>query len=602
VQPNSVAVQPILDGHRRWLETTGASGRRAEDVGASLAGADCRGAALARAELSRADLRGADFSGADLTGADLDDADLSGANLERARLAGASLVRSRLHACRLAGVSGLAGAALRDADLTGATGLTGSEFAGADLTGVRLPGGLSFDARLAYVATSSQNARPAFLSILLSCVFVILTVFSTPDAALLANAPLALLPDLSIDIPAASFFWVAPLLLLGLYIYLHLQMTGIGETLAQMPRAFPDGTPLSQRAYPWIATNLLRLKGGWRQLQIEELIAIALLWGSVPVTLLAIWFRYLPLRDWVVSFAHVALCVAGVWGASRLFEQTAQVMCGDALRIPRRRTLLAGFAAVLTAATLAAGLLPLLLDLNPRKFPFFVIDVRDADLSGAPLQGADLRHASGRGANLTAADLRDANLHRADFQRAAFVGADLESATVTRTDLDSADFRNACLRKASLDQADMEDADFRGAYLGGASLRTPLLTRAHFADANLQGADLREAGLRGADFTNAVLRCAAFRKKQFEPEIQCADFAGADLRGARFPGADLRHATGLTQTQLDGACGDAATELPRGMTIPRCPKAEEAALPTTGNPPTEPNPCSHERRDDRWPQ
>lgn len=598
------SIATLLAAHRRWLETGGQEGQRIQRLGSTFAGSDCRGATLCRADLSGADLKGSDFTGADLSSAILDGADLTGANLEQAKLAGASLIRGKLQDCRLRNVEGLATAEFRDADLRGASGLAGTEFAGADLTGVRLPEGLSFDGRLAYVATSSQNARPAFLSILLSCVFVILTVFSTPDAALLANASLALLPNLSTDIPAASFFWVSPLLLLGLYVYLHLQMTGIGETLAQLPRVFPDGTPLSQRAYPWVATNLLRLKGGWRQLQIEELVAIALLWGAVPLTLLAIWFRYLPLRHWAVSFTHVALCVAGAWGAIRLFEQTAQAMCGDALRIPHRRAALTGFAVVLSLATLAVGLLPMLLDINPRRYPFFVIDIRDADLSHAQLQGKDLRYASGRGSNLSGADLRDVRFSRADFQRASFVGADLEDATLNHTDLDSADFRNACLRKTSLDQADIEDGDFRGAYLGGASLRTPLLTRARFAGANLQGADLRGAGLAGADFTDAVLRCAFFGKKSPEPVIECANLEGADLSGARFDGADLRYATGLTQQQLDAACGSAATRLPDGLTLSACParSVDPLAQPEADSPPAQANPCAHERLDDRWPQ
>jgi hypothetical protein len=37
----------------------------------------------------------------------------------------------------------------------------------------------------------------------------------------------------------ASFFWVAPILLLCLYVYLHLHMAGIGETLSELPAVFP---------------------------------------------------------------------------------------------------------------------------------------------------------------------------------------------------------------------------------------------------------------------------------------------------------------------------------------------------------------------------
>ena len=50
---------------------------------------------------------------------------------------------------------------------------------------------------------------------------------------------------------------------------------------------------------------------------------------------------------------------------------------------------------------------------------------------------------------------------------------------------------------------------------------------------------------------------------------------GADLTGAKtsitsFLGTDLRHVKGLTQAQLDVACGDAATKLPPGLRVHNC--------------------------------
>ena len=440
-----------------------------------------------------------------------------------------------------------------------------------------MPDSLSFEGRLSYVAETSQNARPVFLSILLSCVFIILTVVSTPDAALLANASLAVLPDLATNIPATSFFWVAPILLLCLYVYLHLHMAGIGETLSELPAVFPDGTPLDKRAYPWIATNLLRLRGGWRGRRFEEMVAIGLLWGTVPLTLLVIWLRYLPFRDWPMSGLHVALIVACFWGAIRLFEQTATMMCGGDLSIRHRRGLLCGLGALLVATTLAVGLFPIVFDLNPRRTPSFVIDVRGADLSHAVLRRKDLRYAAGRESKLTGADLRDADLGRADFQRSAFVGADLESADFSAYGSQLRRFPECLPEEGEQRDADMEDADFRGAYLGRTDLRSRLLTRANFAGANLQGADLRDADLTGANFERAIVGCYASQKKELEPQIECADLRGALLQRAHFAAADLRRAEGLTQAQLDGACGDQATLLPDGLRLTGCAEAAHEA-------------------------
>jgi len=84
----------------------------------------------------------------------------------------------------------------------------------------------------------------------------------------------------------------------------------------------------------------------------------------------------------------------------------------------------------------------------------------------------------------------------------------------------------------------------RGADLIGARLRN-----ADLAKANLRGAYLIAADLRGAD-------------------LRQADLIGADLRDADLRGADLRGALFLTQSQVNAARGDHATQLPDAVTRP----------------------------------
>ena len=69
-------LQKILDDHRKWLETNGNKGVKA----------DLRGVDLWRADLREVDLREADLRGADLREADLRGADLKGADLTNAAL------------------------------------------------------------------------------------------------------------------------------------------------------------------------------------------------------------------------------------------------------------------------------------------------------------------------------------------------------------------------------------------------------------------------------------------------------------------------------------------------------------------------------------
>lgn len=111
---------------------------------------------------------------------------------------------------------------------------------------------------------------------------------------------------------------------------------------------------------------------------------------------------------------------------------------------------------------------------NPDKW----IDLSFAHLSGADLNGANLRRADLNGAHLSGANLRRADLSWANLNRANLNGAHLSGANLRR--------------------ADLKDADLSGADLNGADLRD-----ADLSDADLIQADLRDADLNGADLSGA---------------------------------------------------------------------------------------------------
>jgi hypothetical protein len=124
---------------------------------------------------------------------------------------------------------------------------------------------------------------------------------------------------------------------------------------------------------------------------------------------------------------------------------------------------------------------------------------------------------------LTDVDLKGANLHYANLSRAKLLFANLSGAKLSSANLSGANLWLANLSGADLLLADLSGADLSGANLGSASLD----------NANLSGADLSGANLSGADLDSANLR-----------------------------GADLGSAKGLSQKQLDTACGDERTALP----------------------------------------
>ena len=89
-----------------------------------------------------------------------------------------------------------------------------------------------------------------------------------------------------------------------------------------------------------------------------------------------------------------------------------------------------------------------------------------------------------------------------------------------------------------------------------------LLQLADLRDSNLKSADLRFANLEGAGLGLADMQWA---------KLIGTNLKGADILGALLHGANLELAKGLTQAQLDQACGNEETKLPNGLTVKGCP-------------------------------
>jgi hypothetical protein len=147
-------------------------------------------------------------------------------------------------------------------------------------------------------------------------------------------------------------------------------------------------------------------------------------------------------------------------------------------------------------------------------------DLHDAHVPKAVLFNTNLSRWNLSGANLSGANLSRANLSRADLSGALLIGADLGN--------------------ANLSGANLSRADLSGALLNGANLHA-ILHLANLSHAFLIGADLSGALLIGANLSGA--------------HLSSADLSHAFLSAADLSGADLGGPNGLTQEQLDLACG-----------------------------------------------
>jgi uncharacterized protein YjbI with pentapeptide repeats len=123
----------------------------------------------------------------------------------------------------------------------------------------------------------------------------------------------------------------------------------------------------------------------------------------------------------------------------------------------------------------------------------------------------------------------------------------------------------------NLFQADLAYRDGANMDLSGSRLRQADLSLTTLDNANLSGANLSVANLFGARFNNSNMSKADLSQvSAVGAYFGSSNLSGANLTGANLSGADLSIARGLSQTQLNRACGDHMTRLPAGKTIPRC--------------------------------
>ncbi|MGB3627581.1 MAG: pentapeptide repeat-containing protein [Henriciella sp.] len=113
------------------------------------------------------------------------------------------------------------------------------------------------------------------------------------------------------------------------------------------------------------------------------------------------------------------------------------------------------------------------------------------------------------------------------------------------------DAENVDVSKARLRQADLQLSTFGGWNFSGTNLSIANMFGARFNNSDFSNADLTRANLVGA-------------------YLGSSNLGGANLTGANISGANLSIVRGLNQPQLDRACGDNSTMLPKGLNVSAC--------------------------------
>lgn len=184
-------VRIAIAAHRRWLDSNGKVGARAElrdcdlrdcDLGgvelsgADLAGADLRGARLDKGRFRLTCLRGAHLDGVSARDTSFEGADLDRASFDRARIAGSRFdpmpivtddgAATADHPTRLVGArfrrASIADTSFRGADLKGVS-FDQAELTDCDFDGARMEPEAWHRARLSGCRVSETGSAPAFV-------------------------------------------------------------------------------------------------------------------------------------------------------------------------------------------------------------------------------------------------------------------------------------------------------------------------------------------------------------------------------------------------------------------------------------------------------
>ncbi len=552
-----------LEQHKQWVESHGEAGERAD-----LSCSDLEGAELPGANLQRALLRKANLKGADLLLADLQGACLMQANLQEANLLGTELREANL----------------QGANLEGATGLLTGKLAGANLFGAALPKPIAEFGELESAGRRSKYAHKLIAAMLLLCACTCAIIATTTDLQLLRNMASLPLRRVGDAIPMLGFYLFWPVLLFGFYLYFHLYLQRLWDSLAELPAIFPDGRALD-RTGSWLLMGLARSQVKWlRQTRpplsfLETCIASLLAYWVVPATLLLLWARYLTRQDWHGTMLHVLLVVAAIASAAFL-----PGLAGGTLRAESPQSPASGKTSrrlkvyTRAATTLALGLILFLLSLGSiygaphdasrapalkatdfRRWAANILwlvgyspytDFSEMDISPKPKDWAGREEDLGliKGARLNKLNLRYAEGYRAFLANAHLLQADLEGAFLSEADL-----RGAVLRQANLPWAVLDRALLTRANLHGARLANANLTRADLREADLSYSSLEDSRLVSAKLEAANLYASDLRRAQLvRANLARADLREAHLEDGNLAAADLREAY-LWSAKLQGA-------------------------------------------------
>jgi uncharacterized protein YjbI with pentapeptide repeats len=447
---------------------------------------------------------------------------------------------------------------------------------------------------LEQVVHASKFSQILFFNMVVFCLFCLLLTATITDLNLLLNNSSTPLPFIALPIPTLAFFWVAPIGLVGLYIYQHLYLQRLWEQVGRLPAIFPDGIPVDEKISPWIITTLIRyhsplLKTHQNGFFWLEFIGGCLLsYGLVPITLAVMVGRSLAASNFIITWwLGITLCLSVTLGC--LFWQGAKGWlrclrvnhnCKRLIRTVIYSIFISGTFTLYLRANFPNSLLHLTLPQGselsqiPQDYKKNMFDImfNTSMLSDAKAtaqtelnkQISSFKGAYGDYQYLFAPQcfLAQAFLQASDFSYSTLNGSDFHESVLDNSKLDYAklnatNFEKANMRYASLVNTNLTLVNFNNANLSHAHLTKAVLDESRGIETNLEYVDLSQSSMKKAmfqqsNFSNANLSYANLGSSDFVNSIfTSAIFGNANLKDVNFSSADLTNAD-FTNANLDG--------------------------------------------------
>lgn len=343
---------------------------------------------------------------------------------------------------------------------------------------------------------TSRTVNRALIGLTVFCLFCVLTL-STSDLVLLTTDAVIKLPFANIEVDFNTFIVIAPIILTGLLIYLHifyghLRLIDKPEEDSQMPVLFN---------LPYRGAQILSLFLIYWQ---TPFVLAFFFWKSIPQPNAAVPFFVMIITTAILVFIQIRRRHAEYRSKNRylwyIIIYLIFVFIDKSIVTLQGKPIYNSFLGEHIKIHQIKILHPLFVFPFKRKLQLEGADLSKVNLEGFNLSQSDLRnvnlsHAQISGAFLEQADLRGANLTSVVGRGTHFTEADLEQAIIEKANLERAVFNQANLRNASL----------KGANLRRAMFRRSILIKVILVEADLREADLSYANLLKSDLTNAKL-------------------------------------------------------------------------------------------------